>query len=151
MSDMTGVLESVLEELFPWYVEGGDQSEYSINKYVSDHGTAVAVVFKGGCTRYLLQVFSSGGVEFTSYFPSVDFNRDGKPFITHEAQRNVRVKYSHPDSMEEVKKMSDDEHLYDSIWQEVAGWVNSVYSEIAKGMPVDAAIQVVNCDLGELP
>lgn len=150
MSNRLNVLESALEEIFPWYVGDGGQSEYSINKYVSDRGTAVAIVFKGEYTRYILQVFSSGGVEFTSYFPSVDFRCDGKPFITHEARRNVRVKDSYPESMDEVKRMADDEHLYNSVRQEVAEWVDSVYSEISKGMPVEAAVQVVNCDLGEL-
>lgn len=149
MSDRFGVLKGVVEEIFPWYVEGGVQSEYSTSKYVPNPGTAV--VFNGECTHYLLQVFNSGGVELTSYFPSVDFKSDGKPFITHEVQSNVRVKGSYPESMEEVKRMADDGHLYKSIGQEVAGWADSVYSGIAKSMPVNAAVRAVNGDLGGIP
>lgn len=151
MSDRLSVLKSVLEEIFPWYVEDGGQSEYSINEYVSDHGTAIAVVFWGKRIRYLLQVTRNNGVEFTSYFPSVDFRCDGMPFITDEAQRNVRLNNLSPDSIAEVKCMADDERLYLDVEQEVVKWVNTVYSEADKGMSVDVAMRVANRDLGELP
>lgn len=151
MSDRLSVLESVLEEVFPWYVGDGGQSKYSINKYVSDHGTAIAVVFCGKRIRYLLQVTRNNGVDFTSYFPSVDFRCDGMPVIADEAQRNVRLKDISPDSIAEVKCMADDERLYLDVERGVVKWVNTVYSEVNKGMSVDVAMRVVNRDIGELP
>lgn len=143
-------LNKILGHVFPWYKEASSHTKYTVEKFVTCWGTDVAAVFKDKHIRYLLQLFESGGVSFTSYFPSVDFNCDGMPFIVREAQRNVRVKDSSPESLVDVKRMADDEDLHRDVEQGVVKWVDSVYFNVSKGMSVDAAIRASNCSLGEL-
>lgn len=146
---MANRLDKTLKELFPWYKEASDRAGYTVNKYMSSHGTAIAEVLLNGNIRYLIQLSKDCAVEFTSYFPSVEFNCDGEPLVVYEAQRNIRVKDSSPESMVEVKLMADDEDMYSCIEQEVAQWVDTMYSELSKGMSADVARRVVNRDLGE--
>ena len=146
---MADELNKILEYVFPWYKDASGHTEYTVQKFVTRWGTDVAAVFKDKHIRYLLQVFESGGVSFTSYFPSIDFNCDGMPFIVSEARRNVCVKDSSPESLVGVKWMADDEDLYRDTTQEVVKWVDSVYYNVSKGMSVDVAAQAVNCNFGE--
>jgi hypothetical protein len=146
---MADELNNTLEYAFPWYKDASGRTEYTVQKFVTRWGTDVASVFKDKHIRYLPQVFESGGVSFASYFPSIDFNCDGMPFIVSKAQRNVRVKDSSPESLVYVKWMADDEDLYRGATQEVVKWVDSVYYSVSKGMSVDVAVQAVNCNLGE--
>lgn len=150
MSSMADELDKILEYVFPWYKDTSGHTEYTVKKFATDWETYVAAVFKGKHIRYLLQVFESGGVSFTSYFPSVDFNCDGMPFIVFEAQRNVRVKDSSPESLVDVKQMADDEDLYRDVAHGVVKWVDSVYSNVSRGMSIDAAMRASNCSLSGL-
>jgi hypothetical protein len=146
---MVGEFDKILECVFPWYKDTSGHTEYTVQKFATGWGTDVAAVSKDKRIRYLLRVFGGCGVCFTPYFPSIDFNCDGMPFIVHEAQRNIRVKDSSPESLVDVKRMADYEDLYRDVEQGVVKRVDSVYSNVPKGVPVGVAVQVVNCSLGE--
>ena len=133
---MNDKLDIVLEEIFPWYKEAG--TEYVVDKHISCLGTYVAEVFKCNRMRYLLQIFETGGIALTSYFPSVDFDCVGRPFIVYAARRRIIVKDCSPESMQKVKQLADGEDLCHSVEQEVTEWVDAIHAEIDKCLPIDA-------------
>lgn len=141
-------LERVAHEVFPWY---GDTTVYTTSIHMASFDTLVLAVFRGKQIVYLISMYADGSGKAETYMPSIEYGFDGMPYVITDRHTVKTVPNFSPETVDEIRVLFDNEHLYDSMSDAYIKWVSKVNAEIGTGTSVEEAIEAANESLGQLP
>lgn len=137
IEEATEKLERVASGVFPWY---GNTDKYTTSIHMADWDNMVLAVFRGRQIAYLISMYADGSGKVSTYMPSIEYGFDGRPYVITDRHTVRKVPNFSPETVDEIRKLFNNEHMYDSMEDIHIKWVSKVNSAMDKGMTYEEAI-----------